>query len=600
MSLERCKVCLLFVPIQRQQTTQQWVLVGSALVLLFLLGIFQYLRNRQRVKAKESALALSYEKAETDKLRELDRLKSNFFANISHEFRTPLTLIQTPLQQALNENSEKETISISTRFARSMHRNAQRLLHLVNQLLDLAKLEDGRMKLKVQEEDIAHIIRTIGYGFESMAHRKQINYQVNVVDKAVNAWFDREKLEHILTNLLSNAFKFTSSEGWIILEADFKKKEEVTIVVRDNGIGIAEDQIEHIFERFYTINDTSSDFTGSGIGMALTKELVALHHGKIEVESRVDHGATFTLTLPISKAAFSEKEILKNKKTETTTKLSSSNTPDFEVLQDESSTTAPVVSLIKDERPIIEVVEDNQDLRTYIREVLHQNYQVIESVNGRKGFEQAKEQIPDLIITDIMMPEMDGNELCRRIRKEVKTSHIPVIMLTAKAEQEEKLEGLETGADDYLTKPFDTRELLARVHNLIEQRRLLRERFAGEIIFKPKEVATTSVDETFLNQVLTAIESNMEEETFSVVELSEQVAMSRSQLHRKLKALVNKSPNQIIREMRLQRAKGLLEKRAGNASEVAFMVGFNSLAYFSKCFKDQFGVAPSEVIGELE
>jgi AraC-like DNA-binding protein/two-component sensor histidine kinase len=417
---------------------------------------------------------LSLEKAEADKLRELDRLKSNFFANISHEFRTPLTLIQTPLQQALSENGKEEYIKLPARFARSMHRNAQRLLHLVNQLLDLAKLEGGRMQLKVQQRDIAHIIRTIDYGFESMAQRMQINYQVNVKDQVVDAWFGQDKLEHILTNLLSNAFKFTSPEGWIILEAQFNKPEEVTITVRDNGIGIAEDQLPHIFERFYTINDKASDFTGSGIGMALTRELVELHHGKTEVESKVDQGTVFTITLPIAVTAFSEKEISKDKKAVPVEKLSSSPSPEYNrsILIDDNST--PVVALIQDQRPIVQIVEDNQDLRTYIRDVLHQN---------------------------------------------------------------------------------------------------------------------------FLNQVLTAIESNMEEEIFSVVERSELVAMSRSQLHRKLKSLVNKSPNQIIREMRLQRTKELLEKKAGNASEIAFMVGFNSLAYFSKCFKDQFGLAPSEVAG---
>ncbi len=579
--------------IARQRNTQRNVLAVAGGLILLLLGFFQYLRNRQRLRRREAEMALELEKTEAGKLRELDRLKSNFFANISHEFRTPLTLIQTPLGEALRTVGDQPNISLPTRYARSMQRNAQRLLHLVNQLLDLARLEGNRLRLEVSPGDIAHFIRSIGYGFESMALRKQMNYHVSVVTTPVQAWFDAEKLELILSNLLSNAFKFTPSEGRITLEAQFSQPGYVSIRVQDNGIGIPESQLPHIFDRFYTHSDEQADSVGSGIGLALTRELVHLHRGTIQVESEPDHGTVFSLHFPIDEESYTDSQKVATQPSGSM-HLSSRGQ---QVLPNPPVDTEEHVSPLpsSSNKPRLLIVEDNPDLRRYIREKMQEEYEVQEAVNGKQGLQMAIDLVPDLIITDVMMPEMSGTELCTELRQEIATSHIPIIMLTAKAERDEKMAGLETGADEYLTKPFDTLELQVRSRNLIRQRQLLRERFAGEFVFKPSEVSVNSVDQDFLQKVLDTIENQLDDETFSVVELSQTMALSRSQLHRKLKALTNKSPNQIIRDMRLQRAHDLLEKKAGNASEVAFMVGFNSLAYFSKCFKDRFGKPPSEV-----
>lgn len=466
-----------------------------------LTGLFQYYRNRQRIRRKETELALQLEKAEAEKLRELDQLKSNFFANISHEFRTPLTLILSPLRQMIDGNFKADR----QKYYRIMERNGRRLLHLVNQLLDLSRLEGGRMQLAVAKGDLSAFVRAIAFSFESLAIRKQVELAINGADQPCEAWFDPDKMEKILSNLLSNAFKFTPEGGR---------------------------------------------------------------------ESQAGQGAVFAVRFPIGEQQYKAAEkVLETIPISKISPVISNAAPAAVAIPD----IKPLIS--KEEKPMVLVEEDNADVRALIKDQLTANFEVREAGHGKEGLLQATEQIPDLIVTDLMMPEMDGVELCRRLKTDERTSHIPVIMLTAKAEREDRLEGLRTGADDYLVKPFDAEELRVRINNLIEQRRRLRERFGRDAVFKPTEVAVTPVDETFLRQVLETIEANMDEETFSVVELSQAVNMSRSQLHRKLKALTDKSPNQIIREMRLQRARELLEKGAGNASEIAFMVGFNSLAY---------------------
>ena len=330
---------------------------------------------------------------------------------------------------------------------------------------------------------------------------------------------------------------------------------------------------------------------GSGIGLALTKELVELHHGEIWAENNPGQGSVFTFRIPLGKPAFPENE------------QSSAYSPAahfFEKKENsvffwEKSKEKPAIfPKTKNGKDTVLVVEDNPDVRLYIREQLEQNFHIIEAENGTLGLQKAQSEMPALVITDLMMPDMDGLDLTSALKTDLRTSHIPIIMLTAKAAQEEKVEGINTGADAYLTKPFDTRELVAQAEGLIRQRRVLREKF-GQAGLMPSEVAVTSVDEAFLKKIRQTIEENLDDETFGVVELAAKVALSRSQLHRKLTAVTGYGPNEIIRNLRLERAKELLEKGAGNASEVAFMVGFNSLAYFSKTFGDHFGISPSEV-----
>ena len=569
--------------VSKQRNIRNRIIIGASLLLLLFTGILQYFRNKDRLKKKEAELAYQLEKSETEKLREVDRLKSNFFTNISHEFRTPLTLIKSPLQQFIDGSFKGE----KKRYYQIMLRNCDRLMNLVNQLLDLSKLESGKMKLQAAEGDLAKLLRSLGHSFESLAVRKQIDFQVNVPEAALPVYYDAEKLEKVIINLLSNAFKFTNEEKSIEIGLE-KHKEQAKIWVKDSGVGISEEQLKHIFDRFYSVQKSEQHVASSGIGLTLTKELIELHHGSIRVRSEENKGSIFEVFLPLGKDHLQPEELIIDTFANTEAVLPILLQTNQEVEVENNIT-------IKANQPFVLIVEDNPDVRTYIKDQLQDQYQVLEAPDGRHGLELAKETVPDLIISDVMMPFMDGVEMAGELKKEEKTSHIPIIMLTAKAEREDKLEGLELGVDDYLIKPFDAKELRTRVQNLIDQRKRLQEKFGQQFQMNPTKVEVQSIDREFLMKVKEVIENQMDDETFSVVELSSQLAMSRSQLHRKLKALLGQSPNQIIREMRLKRAKELLEKDAGNASEVAFMVGFNSSAYFSKCFSDYFGFPPSKL-----
>ncbi len=576
--------------LERQSSQKRTILISAIAAMLALGGGFQYFRNKQKIKQKETELAAQLEHAEAEKLREMDTLKSTFFANISHEFRTPLTLIVSPLEQMINGSFQGDF----QKYYRIMHRNGKRLLDLVNQLLDLSRLEGGKLKLQVVEGNLSGFVKAVAYSFESLAMRKQVDYQVIVEDTPATCYFDKDKVEKILNNLISNAFKFTNDGKRIVVASSIAEGKAV-FTVKDEGMGIAPEQLPHIFERFAK-TVTSELQPGSGIGLALTKELVDLHKGKIEVESKEGKGTIFKVTLPVDKTVFDDNEInfsAPNIIQQTT--ISTSQTPG---VKSAITISADFQSAIRNpQSPILLVVEDNPDVCNYIADQFREHYQIIEAENGRLGLEKALETTPDLIISDIMMPEMDGTEFCKLLKTNEKTSHIPVVMLTALAEQGDRLKGLELGADDYLIKPFDAKELTVRVANLIAGRQKLQEHYRRSLnSFAPiAEVKAESVDAVFLKKVRDAVEANLEEENFSVVELSSHVGMSRSQLHRKLSALTGFSPNEVIRNMRLERAKQLLEKRAGNASEVAYMTGFNSPAYFAKCFKDYFGVTPSDI-----
>lgn len=562
------------------------LLIGAIVVVLALAILFQYLRSKQKIRQKETELAAQIEHAEAEKLREMDSLKSTFFANISHEFRTPLTLIVSPLEQMIGGSFKGDF----QKYYRIMHRNGKRLLDLVNQLLDLSRLESGKLKLQVAEGDLNGFVRAIAYSFESLAMQKQIDYRVMVEDSTATCYFDKDKVEKILNNLVSNAFKFTNDGKQIVVSLSIAEGKAQFIVI-DQGMGIPADQLPHIFERFAK-TVTSELQPGSGIGLALTKELVELHKGKIEVESREGEDTIFKVMFPITQVAYSSDETTEAMPVLETLPIRSNETA-LKAAQQVNLKTA----LEALEKPVLLIVEDNFDVRNYIADQFREQYQIIEAENGRLGLERALETTPDLVISDIMMPEMDGTEFCKLLKTNEKTSHIPVVMLTALAEQGDRLKGLELGADDYLVKPFDARELTVRVANLIAGRQKLQEHYRRSLnSFAPiAEVKAESVDAVFLKKVREAVEANLEDENFSVVELSGQVGMSRSQLHRKLSSLTGFSPNEVIRNMRLERAKQLLEKRAGNASEVAYMTGFNSPAYFAKCFKDYFGLTPTEV-----
>ncbi len=572
--------------IEREQSRQRLLIIIALAMLLALTGLFQYLRNRHRLRQREAEHSLALRDAEASRLLELDRIKSSFFANISHEFRTPLTLILGPVQKWLAEHPAVPVIDIPAKDLNGIRRNAARLLDLVNQLLDLSKIESGRMRVAVSRDDLTQTLRVLGNAFESMAEQGNIRYRIEIPAESALAWFDRDKLEKITANLLSNAFKHTPPGGTVTLHAELRD-DQLHLSVQDNGKGIPAEELNRIFERFYQVEGSGDK--GTGIGLALVKELVALHHGSISVESKLGEGSVFRVTLPVGWGMFAADEIVENTVPVSVQEFSGK----MATLQ--MPQTTPEETPEDPALPLCLVVEDNPELQVFIRDQLSGHFRVLLAANGRIGLDMATENIPDLVISDVMMPEMDGNQLCAALKTDERTSHIPVILLTAKAGQESRLEGLETGADDYLTKPFDTRELLVRANNLIAQRERLRKQFSRTVVLKPKDIALTSADERFLQRIQDSLDEHLGNEQFNVEELAAGVGMSRSQLHRKLTALIDQPPVEFIRNFRLRRAKEMLEAGTGNVSEICYDVGFSSPAYFSKAFKEAFGMSPSEL-----
>ncbi|MFO7614690.1 MAG: two-component regulator propeller domain-containing protein [Bacteroidales bacterium] len=556
--------------------------------LIFISGL--YLVRRYEIGRIRLKNQLKVEKVETNALRNLDNLKSNFFANISHEFRTPLTLILGQIESVMSsgiDSKEKGKLQVA-------NKNARRLLKLINQLLDLSKLEAGSMELHAAPHNIVSFLKSLYYSFESMAESHKITLNFESEADHLPVVFDPDKMEMIFYNLLSNAFKFTPAGGEIKVSVRIPSPSLAEIRIRDSGTGIPPDRIAHIFDRFYQVDGSSTrEHEGTGIGLALTKELVELHKGKITVTSEEGHGTEFILTLP---AGITEDQ--KEQWSETDANgLMPDRSVEYSEAADGAETAYSRDQVPGDEREIILIVEDNADVRTYIRELLETDYQVVEAVQGEEGISLARRDVPDLIITDVMMPKMDGYQFCKEIRADEKTSHIPVIMLTAKAGLDDKIEGLETGVDDFLTKPFSAKELKARVKNLIYRREQLRKRFSKSTVIRPSEVSSVSVDQAFLEKIVKTIETHFEDEQFSVESLADHVNMSVSQLNRKLNALVDQPAGQLIRSLRLQRAADLLKQNAGNVAEICYMVGFNDQAYFSRAFKKQFGCSPSEYRG---
>ncbi|QHW00147.1 hybrid sensor histidine kinase/response regulator transcription factor [Spirosoma endbachense] len=575
-----------------------------ALYVFTVVGLFyggwKTLLRRERLKTARNLRELKAEQ-----VLEMDRLKSTFFANISHEFRTPLTLILSPLETWLG--GELEHSPYRAQF-QTMHRNASRLLQLVNQLLDLSKVEAGKMSLDTQPVDLIHFLHRITASFASLAVSRHIKFQVSAPDGSLWVKADTDKLEKIVTNLLSNAFKFTPDPGVIVLlmrvsalpahhrHTAHKAFLLAEFTVQDSGIGIADEQRERIFDRFYQVDSSlAREHEGSGIGLSLTRDLVELHGGTITLTSEPGQGSQFTVSLPLE--LLHPAQVSQPPFHPEPTHSGSPVTVHEPVKILESG---PVLSEDVDEAspnaPLVLIVEDNADLRQFIRQSLKENLvcRVLEAVNGRDGYRLAQKYLPDLILSDIMMPHMNGIDLCRRLKADEKTSHIPVILLTAKASGESKVAGLETGADDYLTKPFGVRELVARIDNLIEGRRRLKARYRRQVVLQPKDVAITSTDEQFLNRMMTIIEHHLGDMAFSVDVLGHEIGMSRMQLYRKLQALTGQSPSDFIRTTRLQRAAQLLARNSGSIAQIADQVGFSSHSYFSKCFLEQYGKSPSE------
>lgn len=548
---------------------------------LLLLGIL-YLLRRYELSRIQLANELRMEKLEADKLKELDQTKSDFFANISHEFRTPLTIIMGQIEEARDQIRSQ----ILQKGLNTAHRNAEKLLRLVNQLLDLSRLEAQKIKLSKTSHDIIPFLRNTLFSFESLARQVDIELHFHSSLSSCVLDYDVNQMEKVFDNLLSNAIKFTPEGGLVSMKISLAKEhqeedDQFLIKIEDTGIGIPSEELDKVFDRFYQI-DHPQHVGGTGIGLALTKELITLHGGSISVTSEKGKGTVFMVQLPL--AASQE--------------IKPGVDEVFVHSSDQVAGTARAVAETgvssEKNKPLLLIVEDNEDVRAYMRQVLSSSYALLEAEDGKSGLKVAGETLPDLIISDIMMPHMDGYTFSRHIRSDERTSHIPLILLTAKAAEEDKIQGLEIGVDDYLTKPFSRKELLVRIDNLIQMRKRLRERYSTATVIRPTEVQATSLDQQFLEKVLQYIEQHLADPQLDVTKVAGSVNMSSSQLNRKLNALIDQPPGQLIRSMRLQRAADLIQQNAGTVAEICFQTGFTDQANFSRSFKKQFGVSPSQ------
>ena len=589
-----------------------WWKTSFALVLfsfLFLLLLFMFRRlilMRARL-IHEARL----EQMKREKTEELYNVKMQFFIDISHEFRTPLSLILAPLQKITSSFENEPRL---TRQIQMIKRNADRLFRLIDQILDLRKIDIHKMKLNLSRGDIVMYIKELTNSFDDIAQQRSMTLKFSSSTDSCQILFDENKLEKIMYNLLSNAFKFTPDGGEIQICCRLLGKQSVTlsgyhseipgdeyfeIRVIDNGIGIPSEHKGHLFERFFRIERHDSIIRrGSGIGLALTKELVDLHRGEIKVESQENKGTSFTVLLPAGKDVWDydmKAEISHEEKNITDSLKPFVLTEEHEYIHKYSDKKIKLQNEKKTQ--IILLVEDETDVRTFIREYFELNFKIIEAVNGVEGLDMAVRHNPDIIITDIIMSIMDGTEMCKKLKEDIRTSHIPIIMLTARSTLENKIEGLETGADAYLEKPFSIDLVEVQINNLLENRKKLRDKFSKELIIKPADIAVTSVDAIFVQKAIDIVDKHISDPGFGSEEFCKEIGMSRSQLHRKLKALTSQPASEFIRTLRLKRAANLLKDTKLSVEEISFRVGFNSPAYFTKCFKTLFSKTPSEFTG---
>ena len=512
-------------------------------------------------------------------IEELYQMKSKFLANISHEFRTPLTLILGPTEILLSRTKDPDDKVQLERI----QRNSQKLLKLINQLLDLSRIEAGQLALRFSLHDIGAFCLHLGSAFESLATHRGIDLRINAKPEEHYLYFDPEKLEHVINNLLNNALKFMD-KGSVTLDIESNNK-TIEISVTDTGIGIHPEKQPYVFDRFYQASEHAGiEYEGTGIGLALCKELVELHHGEISVHSEVGKGSTFKVTLPHGREHLSDDQIVP---------ISSYSPGKLVAFGTPMTASAQVTE--DTELPDALIVDDNHDMLDFVSEQLEPFYDILKANNGEQALEIAFERVPDVVISDVMMPGMNGFELCAKLKSDIRTDHIPVILLTARVGSEHRIEGLKASADDYIQKPFSTEELRIRIANLIDNRRILRKKYAEYLMFDPAEVADSPQEADFLRSLNDIVEEKLSDADLDVGALSEALGMSRSQLNRKLKSVTGRSPNDYIRTYRLERGRLLLQKGDLTVSEVAYDVGFSSPAYFSKCFKDAFGTAPSEV-----
>ncbi len=551
-----------------------------------------FLARKMIIERATMRFALAQERKEAQRMHELDLMKIKFFTNVSHEFRTPLSLILSPLdkiiRQATDYDAKKQLLLI--------HRNARRLLNLVNQLLDFRKMEVQELRLNPVKGEIIKFIKDISYSFTDIAGNKHIRFSFHASVPQLYTQFDQDKIERILFNLLSNAFKFTPENGSISVQVDAlgtnaENRCLLAIKVIDTGIGIPAEKHKDIFNRFFQ-HDLPGTIVnqGSGIGLSITKEFVKLHNGNISVESEPDKGSCFTVIIPF--IILAEADLLQDKQV---------LTPEEETdlfADDETNETATLPATVTpstaNKKPVILIVEDNEDFRFYLKDNLKEYYTIVEAGNGKEGWQKMLGMHPELVITDIGMPIMNGIELCKKIKGDVRTKQVPVILLTAFSGEEQQLQGLETGASDYMTKPFNFEIMLSRIRNLLSTQASFKKAFTRQVEIKPTEVAFESADEKFIQQALEIVEKHLSDTNFSVEELSRELFMSRVSVYKRIFALTGKTPIEFIRSIRITRAAILLEKSNLTVAQVAYEVGFNNPKYFTKYFKMAFNLVPTE------
>lgn len=596
---------------KRQQIILTLILSLFALAIILGITIYRAYRakniaNQQLAKQKREIEVQNEKLVEIGvQLERATEAKLIFFTNISHEFRTPLTLILGTLDNMINSRSYSED---QLKQLMMIHKNGVRLLRLINQLMDFRKVESGKMSLKAGNYDLISFIQNIKESFQGLADKKKIDFQCISKEKKLNLYFDWEKMDEIIFNLLSNAFKFTPEGGSIIITIEqarqFMKGEEKDVAViniKDTGAGISKEAFQNIFERFgKTEKHPSNSFPSTGIGMALTKGLVELHSGKIQVESEKGKGTKVDVIIPMGKEHLFKEELLEDDKTINTEKerpvtRKITEDIDFVPVFDSEESSDYNSEYIYGEKPTVLIVEDNLDMQDFIKSNLGTGYHIIVAENGEAGLSKLEEETPDLIISDVMMPVMDGLTMLKKIKNDIKFNHIPVIILSAKASMEYKLEGLETGADSYIPKPFNKRHLQIRVNKLIESRKQIRKYYQEHLSFNNDQNAPNKGSEKrFIDKIVNTINDNRKNNQFGVEQLSQELGISRVHLYRKVKQLTGLPISELIRSVKLNSSRRLLTDSDLSNAQIAYEVGFSSPSYFAKCFKEMFKVSPSE------
>ncbi|AWG22627.1 hybrid sensor histidine kinase/response regulator [Flavobacterium faecale] len=580
------------------------------LYFLSIIGLLYFYRRFTIISSTQKH-ELELEHLEKEKHEEIHRLKLEFFTNISHEFRTPLTLIKGPLDYLMSKGDNISAKEVKEQYG-LMHKNTNYLLRLVNQLLDFRKMDQGKMNLNLSKSDIVGFLNEVGEPFQFLSRKKRISFGISASRQQIATWFDPDAVEKIINNLLSNAFKFTPENGSVQLDIydgidfvkpDFidlqiKQENYIILQVKDSGPGVPAHRIQHIFERFYTAKVLTSheNAKGAGIGLSFTKNLIELHQGIVNVKSDPENGTTFYIWLPKNKETFEARAGVNFHEVFEATDFISQEDAESHAISVMDDIADQNISRSRSKLPVLLVVDDNADIRSFIKKGLGEKYYIYEAENGQVGAEIAKKHMPNIVITDLMMPVMDGIELCNLLKSTQETSHIPVVILTAKTSQEKEIEGLQNGADAYIRKPFNLELLELKLSNILKHREELRKRFNRDITLQPNEVTITSSDENFLKQAIDIVEKHMMDTEFSVEMLVKEMNISRSNLYLKIKELTGLSSSEFIRNIRLKRAVQLFEKSDYSVKEIMYMTGFNTASYFSKCFKKQFGVIPSKYI----